>query len=335
MTVTAEGYTGTYDGEAHSIKVTAPEGATVKYGEAEGTYDLDTNPTYKNAGTYTVYYQVTKASYDTVTGSATVTINKADMTVTAEGYSGVYDGLDHSITVTAPKGATVKYGTSADNCTETSLSYKEVGTYTIFYEVTKDNYNTVTGSATVDISLSTMTVTATGYTGTYDGSAHGITVNAPTGAIVKYGTSAGSYDKTSSPTYTNANTYTVYYEVTKDNYTTVTGSADVKIAKAAGEIKFTQTSIEKKLGDSAFDSALTMTNDPTATVTYSSDKPAVASVDANGRVSVNAGGTATITATVTSSTNYTYSPNYAEFTVKVTGMSDPDDYSNGGDPFGL
>ena len=335
MTVTAEGFSGTYDGEAHSIKVTAPEGATVKYGEAEGTYDLDTNPTYKNAGTYTVYYQVTKASYDTVTGSATVTINKADMTVTAEGYSGVYDGLDHSINVTTPEGATVKYGTSADNCTETSLSYKEVGTYTIFYEVTKDNYNTVTGSASVVISLSTMTVTATGYTGTYDGEAHGITVTAPAYASVRYGETEGNYNKTSSPTYTDAGTHTVYYQVKKVGYTTVTGSATVTINKAAGEIKFTETSIEKKLGDSAFDSSLTMTNDPTATVTYSSDKPAVASVDANGRVSVNAGGTATITATVTSSTNYTYSPNYAKFTVKVTGMSDPDDYSNGGDPFGL
>lgn len=199
----------------------------------------------------------------------------------------------------------------------------------------KYTYTTKTASYTIGVGTATMTVTATGYTGTYDGSAHGITVTAPEGATVKYGTTAGSYTQTSSPTYTNANTYTVYYEVTKDNYTTVTGSADVKIAKAAGEIKFTQTSIEKKLGDSAFDSPLTMTNDPTATVTYSSDKPAVASVDANGRVSVNAGGTATITATVTSSTNYTYSPNYAKFTVKVTGMSDPDDYSNGGDPFGL
>lgn len=199
----------------------------------------------------------------------------------------------------------------------------------------KYTYTTKTASYTIGVGTATMTVTATGYTGTYDGSAHGITVNAPTGATIKYGTTAGSYTQTSSPTYTNANTYTVYYEVTKDNYTTVTGSADVKIAKAAGEIKFTQTSIEKKLGDSAFDSPLTMTNDPTATVTYSSDKPAVASVDANGRVSVNAGGTATITATVTSSTDYTYSPNYAKFTVKVTGMSDPDDYSNGGDPFGL
>lgn len=333
MTVTAEGYTGTYDGEAHSIKVTAPEGATVKYGEAEGTYDLDTNPTYKNAGTYTVYYQVTKASYDTVSGSATVTINKADMTVTAEGYSGVYDGLDHSITVTAPEGATVKYGTSADNCTETSLSYKEVGTYTIFYEVTKDNYNTVTGSATVDISLSTMTVTATGYTGTYDGDEHGITVTAPTNASVRYGETEGKYDKTSSPTYTDAGTHTVYYQVKKVGYTTVTGSATVTINKAAGSIKFTETSVTKNYGDVAFkNDTFSIIGD--GVVTYTSSDTSVASVSNvspnNGQVSILGTGTATITATVADGTNYTYAKKTAEYTLTVKPTSGTQDYNNGG-----
>ena len=61
-------------------------------------------------------------------------------------------------------------------------------------------------------------VTATGYTGTYDGAAHGITVNAPAGATVKYGTAATAlYTLDASPTYTNAGTYTVYYQVTRAN----------------------------------------------------------------------------------------------------------------------
>lgn len=226
------------------------------------------------------------------------------------------------------------------NATTGEVTIKGNGETTITATVTdskKYTYEKKTATYTLGVGTATMTVSAEGFSGTYDEKDHGITVTvtSPSGATVKYGTAEGSYTLTASPTYTNAGTYTVYYQVTKTDYTTVTGSATVTINKAAGEIKFTQTSMEKKLGDSAFDSSLTMTNDPTATVTYSSDKPAVASVDANGRVSVNAGGTATITATVTSSTNYTYSPNYAEFTVKVTGMSDPDDYSNGGDPFGL
>ena len=78
MTISASGYSGTYDGEAHSITVTviSPADATVKYGTTEGTYDLDASPTYTNAGTYTVYYQVSKPDYTIVTGSANVTIEK-------------------------------------------------------------------------------------------------------------------------------------------------------------------------------------------------------------------------------------------------------------------
>lgn len=74
MEVTAEGYTGTYDGKAYGITVTAPEGATIKYGTAEGTYDLTTNPTYTDAGTYTVYYCVSMVNYADVTGTKDVVI---------------------------------------------------------------------------------------------------------------------------------------------------------------------------------------------------------------------------------------------------------------------
>ena len=82
--ITATGYTGTYDGQAHGINVTAPEGATIKYGTTEGTYNLETSPEYTDAGNYTVYYQVTLANYQDVTGSATIEIAKADPSRQAE-----------------------------------------------------------------------------------------------------------------------------------------------------------------------------------------------------------------------------------------------------------
>jgi len=234
MTVTAEGWTGTYDGDSHGITVTAPTGATVKYGTAEGTYNLDACPTYENVGTYTVYYQVTKANYTAVTGSKTVTITNATMTVTAEGWTGTYDGNPHSITVTAPEGATVKYGTAEGTYNlDTNPTYTDVGTYTVYYQVTLANYTAVTGSKTVTITNATMTVTAEGWTGTYDGNPHSITVTAPEGATVKYGTAEGTYNLDTNPTYTNVGVYTVYYEVTKANYKSVTGSETVTITAMA------------------------------------------------------------------------------------------------------
>ena len=80
--------------------------------------------------------------------------------------------------------------------------------------------------------LPTITVTATGFDGIYDGKAHGINVNvtSPTETTVLYGESANNCTQKTSPTYTAAGTKTVYYQVTKDGYQTAQGSAVVKIA---------------------------------------------------------------------------------------------------------
>lgn len=76
-----------------------------------------------------------------------------------------------------------------------------------------------------------MTAQAEGYTGTYDGQPHGITVKPSLeSATVKYGTAEETYDQ-DSLTFTDAGTYTVYYKVTFGSYTPVTGSATVEIAK--------------------------------------------------------------------------------------------------------
>ena len=81
--VSAKGYTGTYDGKKHSITVTAPDGAAVTYSKTEdGNYGKK-KPSYKNAGTYRIYYRVEKAGYQTVTGSAKIKIKKAAITIKA------------------------------------------------------------------------------------------------------------------------------------------------------------------------------------------------------------------------------------------------------------
>ena len=168
---------------------------------------------------------------------------------------------------------------------------------------------------TMDVVEHDMEVSASGFSGTYDGWSHGISVTAPDDATVKYGTAANACDLDNSPKYTNAGTYTIYYEVTKDKYTTVTGSATVKIYKAAGSISYGEDKVEKKVSDVPFNNPLTLSG--TASVSYSSDDTNVATVAADGTVTILAKGTATITATVTSSTNYSYSPDYAQYTLIV------------------
>ena len=303
---------------------------------SEATFRLEASD-----GTFLYIYE--KSGVNLAAGTyyqspVTLDVVEETMDVSASGFSGTYDGQPHgiSVTVNSPTGAVVKYGTTEGKYDLTdSPEYTAAGDYTVYYQVTKDKYTTVTGSAEVKIAKADMTVSATDYTGTYDEKAHGITVIAPTGATVKYGTSASSCTE-ASLTYTDADEYTVYYEVTKDNYNTVTGSATVKINKAAGSIRFGDDKVEKKVSDSAFkNETLTMTSDATATVSYSSDNINVATVAADGTVTILSTGTATITATVTSSTNYSYSPDYAQYTLTVkspNSVGESGGYTNAGDP---
>ena len=78
MTVSAPNVTATVDGQPHGITVTVTDpatGYTVKYGTTAGEYTLNASPTQTEAGSLTVYYQVTADNYTTYTGSATMTVS--------------------------------------------------------------------------------------------------------------------------------------------------------------------------------------------------------------------------------------------------------------------
>lgn len=74
-------------------------------------------------------------------------------------------------------------------------------------------------------------VTASGVTKVYDGNPSGvITVSGiPAGATVTYGTTEGTYELSTCPTYINAGVHTVYYKVSADGYTDYTSSADITV----------------------------------------------------------------------------------------------------------
>lgn len=149
--VSATGYSGTYDGQPHSITVTA-DGAAITY-SSDGQSYSETNPTYTNAGTYTVYYKATKANHDDVTGSVTVEIKKAPLTATYVSESVRYGN--------APALAVEVTGFVNDETAETAANYTAPtvtnsntanGTYTLAPAGgSADNYefNYVPGTLTI------------------------------------------------------------------------------------------------------------------------------------------------------------------------------------------
>ena len=81
--------------------------------------------------------------------------------ISAAAYEGVYDGSPHGITLTGvPSGAIVKYGESADSCTQDSLTYTDFtnGAKTVYYKVSQSGYADASGSATVNITKRPLTV---------------------------------------------------------------------------------------------------------------------------------------------------------------------------------
>lgn len=105
--------------------------------------------------------------------------------ISAAAYEGVYDGSPHGITLTGvPSGATVKYGTSADSCTQDSLTYTNFtnGAKTVYYKVSQSGYADASGSATVNITKRPLTVSSITENKTYayasgsDGKAIGVNI---------------------------------------------------------------------------------------------------------------------------------------------------------------
>lgn len=306
---------------------------------AVATVDSNGNVTAVAAGTATITVTTTDGA-KTATCAVTVTEKSATVSFTTSSIGKTLGDAEFTNTLTNTGDGTVTYESSNTtvaevNATTGSVNIKGNGETVITATVTDTEnftYATKKASYTLGVGTSTMTVTATKYSAPYDGNAHGITVNAPDGATIKYGTTEGSYTLTASPTYTDAGTYTVYYEVTKTGYITVTNSALVEISKIAGTISFTKDSENKLTSDAAFTNTLTNTGD--GKVTYSSSDTSVATVNAStGLVTIKAVGSTTISATVTDGTNYTYATKTAQYTLKVNGLGNPSDYTNGGDPF--
>lgn len=253
---TAEDVNVSYNGQKHGIEVnvTKPiEGAVIKYGTAEGEYNLNESPQYSNAGEYTVYYQVEVAGCEIETGSAKVKINpidQSDVYVEMSDYTyGETVGVPSIGGVREKPEVTYFYNKKDNNGSGTEWEeWKEwkdigpdslsMGTYCMYavYEKTT-NYN---GGRTVpkdfQVNGKELQVTAESIVKTYDGQKYGIEVKVTEpieGAAVKYGTAEGEYNLNESPGYSNAGEYTVYYQVTAENYNTVNGSETVKIEKAA------------------------------------------------------------------------------------------------------
>ena len=227
-----------YDGQNHSVAVTADDGTnyTITYGTKKGIYDLTDAPSYKNAGVYVTYFKVVDNSLDDGSeyeDEIKLTVKKAEVKIKIGTYTMTYsgelpafsytvDGLVEGETLSGEAVYTVK-----------TLSGEEInigagtdaGEYTISVSgLTGDNYKVIPVPGKLTINKKTADVkwnVAKSYT------------YSPDGQTLPTATYDGNTAKvTTNGEFKNAGTYAFTATDESGNYTLTNAVLNVVIEKA-------------------------------------------------------------------------------------------------------
>lgn len=238
VTVTAEAKSKTYGKDDPELTYTA-EGLV-------GTDKLTgalTRAAGEDAGTYRITQGTLSAgdNYNVTFNGADFTIDKAEITITADDKSTQYKSDLAELTY-AVGGDYVEGDDLGVTINTDATNTSTVGEYTVTVGWNENpNYTATLTNGKYTITKADLTTSATGFDGKYDGEAHSISVDVgESDAVVYYDTeelTAENYETAGSitnPAYTDAGEYTVYYYIATGNYDPqpVSGSKVVKIDKA-------------------------------------------------------------------------------------------------------
>ncbi len=331
LTLDVVPYVGTYDGQTHDMLTSvnvSPSDAKVEYSIDNGKTYIENIPQITNASSVSVIVKASRIGYKTETVTKIAVVNKAEGTLTLSATSGTYTYPNSgTFTVSGNTGAlsvssnnnnivtvsvsgntvTVKPGTTAGKATITVTS------------AAATNYNQKSATYTATVNNGTISLSATPYTGTYDGKAHNaitkVTVT-PSDAKIEYSTNGTTYS-TTMPTITNTSSFTVTVRASKAGYKTQSTTQTVKVNKAAGKLTLSANSgtIEYPATSTTF---TVSGNTGTLSVASSNTNVATASISGNTVIvkSETVVGTATIT--VKSAANTNYNEKTATYTVNIS-----------------
>ncbi len=244
--IVVSGYTGAFDGNAHTISVTAVDGATVTYAlSEEGPFTAEP-PTFADAVSTCVWYRVERRGYTTVTASAPVVVGaevdglafsldlrkspRPTRGVETIQWSGLWDGDADATVKLSVNGAALLEGETGDGAFDWNESAP--GTYSFTHVTYQDGKAVKRLAATFVREMLDFLETelqAAGYAGDYDGAAHTVTVTAPEVATVTYARAPEGPFGAENPAFTDAVATSVWYCVEQAGYNTVTGCVPMVI----------------------------------------------------------------------------------------------------------
>jgi hypothetical protein len=170
-TVAVQGVTVTYDGQPHGAT-----GSATGVNNEDLSSGLSLGQSFTIAGTHTASWSFDGGqNYESQSGTVEIVINKANATISVQGFEGVYDGTAKGAT-----GSATGIGGVTLAGLDLGQSFTNVPGGTANWSFTDEtgNYNDASGSVAIVINKADATVSVSGTTATYDGTAHGATGSA-------------------------------------------------------------------------------------------------------------------------------------------------------------
>lgn len=221
----------TYDGTAKSITIGAASDVTVTYSTDGVTYTSE-NPTFVDAGTYTVFYRLEQAGKTTTNDKTTVTISKRNATVIALDQKATY-GEDFTL---ANSFKTENVIDETDVVATLSCNYvkgNDACAYVITITVNdNDNYVFTAKNATLTVDKKNVTVTASGFNTIYGEDADLTNFTVDVADAKQYITLKSDYVKGE-----DAGTYAVRAISSSDNYSVTIDGVNLVVAKRVATVK--------------------------------------------------------------------------------------------------
>lgn len=236
LTVSGKDYKDKYDGASHGEAATASvDGATIEYSTDGGNTWTTTFPTVTNVSDSTeVQVRATKTGYVPAETTYTLTVTPRTVTITSGSATKMYDGTPltkHEVTYggdnfVAGEGVDITYTGSQTIVGSSDNTF----TFNLKNGTAKENYNITTNYGELKVTDSDkLSVTATGYSGKYDGQTHNGNVTATEGATLSYSTDNGETWTATEPTIKNVGEIKVIVKASMANYSDATAEYTLKV----------------------------------------------------------------------------------------------------------
>jgi len=330
-TITFGNITKTYGDASFTVQATSNSNGAITYSITSGsqyaTVTSGGQVTIKGAGTVTIKAsQAAAAGYNSGTASATLTINKASLAITADDKSKVYNTSNPTLTMSYNGFVNGDNSTALSvqpTISTTAVTGSNVGTYSInLTGGSAANYNLTLVNGTLTVTQATPTLTYTGATSGNPGSFIALTSTSNSSGAITYSVSNGTGTASvsgSNLNLTQAGTVTLTVNVAAtQNYTAASITQTITI-NALANPTITFGNITKTYGDASF--TVQATSNSNGAITYSiTSGSQYATVTSGGQVTIKGAGTVTIKASQAAAGNFNSGSATATLTIKKAAL---------------